>query len=96
MGDQPEISSMWWYGTLISVIALFVYPQLGPSGPSLVFFYLGLVPPVAIAFCVLKDVQEIREAGISWSPSDAYVLAGLFVPIIILYGYRRYRHVGVL
>lgn len=94
--NQISVNSRWWYATVALVVLVIVYVTQTPPDASIFLFGLDIVLALSMLFCLAMDIRVIRRSDSSWNPSRAYALGSLFTPLLILYGYRRYQHVGLI
>lgn len=93
--NQASVDSRWWYATVAIVVLLVLYVIQSPPDSSLFLFGLNVAILLATLFCLVMDIRAIRRSESSWNPSRAYALTPLFTPFFLIYGYRRYQHVGL-
>jgi hypothetical protein len=94
--DRASVDSRWWYATVGTVVLLLLYVTQSPPDASLILLGLNVAIVLATTLCLSMDIRAIRRSELSWDPSSLYVLGALFTPILLFYGYRRYRHVGLI
>ena len=94
--NQVSVDSRWWYATVALVMLVIVYVTQTPPDASIFSFALNIVLVLSVLFSLAMDVRVIRRSESSWNPSRVYALSALFTPLLILYGYRRYQHIGLI
>ena len=94
--NRVSVNSRWWYATVAIIVLLAVYVTQTPPDASLFSFSLSVIAFFGTLFCLVMDIRVVRRSGSSWIPSRVYVVGVLFTPVLVLYGYRRYRHIGLL
>ena len=94
--SRDSVYSRWWYATVALVVLVAVYVTQTPPDASIFSFGLNIILVLSMLFFLAMDIRAIRRSESSWNPSRVYALSGLFTPLLILYGYRRYQHVGLI
>ena len=94
--NHISVDAQWWYATVAIATLVVVYVTQSPPEASLFTFALNVLTLFAALFCLAMDIRAIRRSESSWNPSRTYVAGALFTPLFLLYGYRRYRYVGLI
>ncbi|RJT07045.1 hypothetical protein D3261_03210 [Halococcus sp. IIIV-5B] len=93
--DRVSVDSRWWYATVGIIALFFLYVSVSPLD-SLLAIILNAVTVVGLALFWAMDIRVIRRSEAAWEPSALYLIGVILTPILVLYGYRRYQHVGLV
>jgi len=94
--NHISVDARWWYATVAIVTLVALYVTQSPPDSSVFLFGLNVITLFVALFCLAMDIQAIRRSESSWDPSRAYAAGAFFTPLLLLYGYRRYRYVGLI
>lgn len=98
MQNGSNVNLRWWYGIIVFPTISIAYSLFGLGLEEVTSIYFLLIVFLFGIVSMGMDSRAVnKNKSIKWNPNTtAYVVGSLFfVPILLLYLYRRHEHIGI-